>query len=632
MDGEFWLLDVCSNSGGLLLKLYSEERREFSEKVLRIPLHGYLVGGDPERVVYELRDSGLVEDAWVEDWLTPPHYRSSTEVVVFRTSELSRLKHVIRVGVSKGLRHVNDFPNPLIEALFNAGLAPMTKVEVRGGDARPLGWDPTHSDPELSVARMYVDGGQYVAEVDGSAERFSSVGDLARYVVSAKYDVCVVDGELYVKLLEEEPAITSSAYLWFVGGAFRTGEYFEWCRLSYTPPSLMGNVTIGKVVTTMEGLEARRRKYLIDRGTRRAEPFRGMTDLLLQDRGGVIYTPKPGLYWGVCQVDFRSLYPNIIVRFNVSGECVDVPGCGEVLSFGWTPHTVCMDREGVVPASIAKLVRLKALYEELSKTTGLEVYEVRKAAVKWVLVASFGYLGYRNSLFGSVMAHEMVTSTSRYLMGVARKVVKSMGYRVIHALVDSLFVEGVTTVGECCRVAETISKITGFDAKVESHYTWLYIPNNFEDVRGAANKYYGKLSSGGMKLKGITCGRSDTPPIIKEAQLRALGELAMAETEAEMVEAVLRAHEALRNYRRKLIRGDIEDHELLLTRNHCGRRHGYVRPPKYALEGGGPPYILYAEAGGLTQYVGQPLKHRANIYYYLRLLERAASELPPPPK
>ena len=629
MNEEFWLLDVCSGSEGLLLKLYSENSKTFLEKVLKVPFYGYLISSDPERVVYELRDSGLIDSAWVEDWLIPPHYRSSVKVVVFRTYELSRLRYVLKVGVSKGLKHVNDFPNPVVEALFNAGLVPMTKVEVSGGDVKPLRWDPTYSDPELDIVRIYVEGGLYVAEVNGSVGRFNNVKDLAKYVVSTKYDVGITDSELYVRLLEEEPTIASSARIWFTGGAFRAGEYFEWCRRSYIPPSLMGNVTIGKVITTMEGLEARKRKYVIDGSTRRVEYFRDMTNLILQDRGGVIYSPKPGLYWNVCQVDFRSLYPNIIVRFNISGETVDVPECGKVVKLEWAPHTVCMDWEGVVPVSIAELVRLKTLYEELYKSTGLEVYEVRRAAVKWVLVASFGYLGYRNSLFGSVMAHEVVTSTSRYLMGVARRAVESMGYRVIHALVDSLFVEGVATVDECCRVAGVISNTTGFDTKVESHYIWLYIPNTVKGSRGVANRYYGKLSSGGMKLKGITCVRSDTPPIIREAQMRALEELAIANTEAEMVEAVLRAHEVLRRYRRKLMCGDFEDYELLITKSYGGGRRSYVKPPKYVLEGK-PPYTLYAGVGGLTQYSGQSLKNRVDVYYYLRLLDRVASELPPP--
>ncbi|MEM1644787.1 MAG: DNA polymerase domain-containing protein [Ignisphaera sp.] len=45
--------------------------------------------------------------------------------------------------------------------------------------------------------------------------------------------------------------------------------------------------------------------------------------LIVYNCGGVMHKPRPGLYWDVYQIDFNSLYPNIIVRYNVSGETID---------------------------------------------------------------------------------------------------------------------------------------------------------------------------------------------------------------------------------------------------------------------------------------------------------------------
>ncbi|MEM0506110.1 MAG: hypothetical protein QXW58_02475, partial [Thermosphaera sp.] len=104
--------------------------------------------------------------------------------------------------------------------------------------------------------------------------------------------------------------------------------------------------------------------------------------------------------------------------------------------------------------SIKKLIELKEVYDELAKKTGKSLYEYRKSAVKWILVASFGYLGYRNSLFGSVMAHEVVTSSSREVMRQARLITERHGYRVVHAIVDSIFIEGVRSEDECRVIKE----------------------------------------------------------------------------------------------------------------------------------------------------------------------------------
>jgi DNA polymerase I len=315
------------------------------------------------------------------------------------------------------------------------------------------------------------------------------VRETAEYVASRKLHIGFADPYVYAKLVETEPRVATSAYKWVTGGAFSPHEYFEWSRLSYTPLSLMSNVTIGRILTTIEALHARRLRMLIDKSKSRRESWRSLRELVEFDRGGVVYQPKPGLYWCVCQVDFKSLYPSIIVEYNVSGETVNKPTCSNTLTPDWTLHGICLDEEGVVPASIRELIELKDLYDELYKKTGVRVYSERKSAVKWILVANFGYLGYRNSLFGSVSAHEVVTSTSREVMRRARLTVEREGFRVVHAIVDSVFIAGVKSTSECLVLKERVEEATGFRAKVEARYVWLYIPRSLSSSRGVANKY-----------------------------------------------------------------------------------------------------------------------------------------------
>ncbi|MDD1749009.1 MAG: hypothetical protein LUO89_03955 [Methanothrix sp.] len=44
----------------------------------------------------------------------------------------------------------------------------------------------------------------------------------------------------------------------------------------------------------------------------------------------MIFQPEPGVYRKVHQIDFTSLYPSIIVKYNLSPETIDHPemkGC-----------------------------------------------------------------------------------------------------------------------------------------------------------------------------------------------------------------------------------------------------------------------------------------------------------------
>jgi DNA polymerase II len=63
------------------------------------------------------------------------------------------------------------------------------------------------------------------------------------------------------------------------------------------------------------------------------------------------------------------------------------------------------------------------------------------AALKWLLVVCFGYLGYKNARFGKIESHEAVTAMSRELMLQAKEVAEDMGFTVLHMYVDCLFVQ-----------------------------------------------------------------------------------------------------------------------------------------------------------------------------------------------
>lgn len=625
----FWLIDALPSTEGVRLRLLPEVGGGIEERVIRASYYGYLLGGEPYKVAEELMYEGLAEDAWVERWFLPPRYADRVDVTVFKTGSLKSLSRAYREGVRGGLRPVNTFPHPLVEALYRAGLRPLTKVYVEGGEVTPLPWSHVEGDPPVSVVRVYMDSGEYVVELDGEvllrSRRASLIADEVSHL---DYLVGIAEGPVYFRLYGRA-AGGGAGRVWLAAGPFTPAEYFEWCRLSYTPLSMMGNTSIGRVLTTIEALTGRRMKYLIIKGVHRAEPFRGLDELVVNDRGGVIYAPRPGLYWRVCQLDFSSLYPSIIVKYNISGETVDVPDCSNPRRMGWTPHTVCVDREGVVPASIKGLLKLKDLYESLHETTGDELYRLRRSAVKWLLVASFGYLGFRNSFFGSVMAHETVTSTARHVMTEARQAVESAGYRVIHAIVDSLFVEGVGTAEECERLAEAVSRRAGIRVKVEAMYSWLYIPRTLSGS-GAGNKYFGRLAGGGLRVKGLSLVRRDTPEVVRDAQAEALQALATASTPEELVDAVDEAREILREAGARVLRGEVGLDELIILRGGYRGRGGYVRPPRHAIVGDGPPYTLIARAGeGLTpaDSVGSSLKG-VDLTYYLRMIERASGELP----
>ncbi|MEM0001908.1 MAG: DNA polymerase domain-containing protein [Desulfurococcaceae archaeon] len=618
-----WLLNATIREDKVILTLYDEEAGSLEEKDVNLFFHGYLMGKDPVLISRELNKLDGVENAWIEKWRAPSFHDAPVDVVVYRTRSYRLLMEIAKSSLIKGIKVVNTFPHPLVEALYRAKIRPLTRIKTTSGNEQE--WMPFERDPGVNYVVLGFENGYFMVKTRSKTLYLRELEDIVNYIVPEKFHLGFADPYVYTELIKVEPAITRSAYIWITGGAFDPSEYFEWSRLSYTPLSLMNNITIGKILTTIEALYARDRRILVDKTHGRREPWRTMRQLLINDRGGVVYQPKPGLYWNVCQVDFKSLYPSIMVKYNVSGETVDKTNCSRRTILPWTPHSVCFDEEGVVPASIKKLIYLKDLYDELFKKTGEHIYEYRKKAIKWILVASFGYLGYRNSLFGSVMAHEVVTSTSREIMRQAKIVAEKEGYGVIHIIVDSIFVTGISSSEECEYLKEKIEKKTGFKAKVEAHYTWLYIPRSLNYERSVANKYYGLLSDGSFKLKGIMAVRKDTPLLVKRAQLEALGKLMGTRSPLEMVSSIQGAHEVIDYYVEKLKRSQVDPYELIISR-FSRVRESYLKPPSY-ISKTNPPYRLVYVDGKLVPFNECSLM-RIDVDKYVWLLEKARSELP----
>lgn len=620
----YWLLDVKIRDNRVFLSIYSETNGSVHEKMFNLNFYGYILGNEPEIIARELYNIDGVEDAWVEEWRTPPYYNESVKVVVYKTTDYGLFRKIVETSLRKSLKVVNNYPHPLVEALYRAGLRPLVRIRFLNSRLETIEWNPFDKDPFINYVIVGFENGYYFVETNSEKSIFWKISDVVDYLVSGKYVLGFADPYLYVKLVEIEPCVKNIVYTWILSGSHHPSEFFEWSRLSYTPLSLMNNMSIGRILSTIETLHARDRKYLVYKTHGRRENWKTMRELLINDCGGVVYQPKPGLYWNVCQIDFKSLYPSIIVKYNVSGETVDRINCVNELEIPWSNHKICLDEKGVVPESIEKLIVLKDTYSELFNQTKESVYEYRKNAIKWILVASFGYLGYRNSLFGSIMAHEIVTSTSRELMRKARLIVEKLGYRVIHIIIDSLFIEGVFSKCECDFIRNRIVEETGFDAKVEAHYIWLYIPRSFNDNKGVANKYYGLFSNNQFKIKGLMCIRRDTPLFIKKAQLEALKKLFEARSPREFYSKLVEAHRVVDQYVEKIVKGEYSLNELIICRE-SSVRNSYRKPYLYVYRTK-PPFRLIYVGDKLTPY--EEYSGVIDINKYIELLEKARRELP----
>ena len=91
----------------------------------------------------------------------------------------------------------------------------------------------------------------------------------------------------------------------------------------------------------------------------RPEDFKTAWDLLVADKGGLVFQPPIGLRENVAEIDFASMYPNIMVQHNISPEtmlCSCCPG-PVVPEIG---YNICQKREGLIPETLRPILDLRA--------------------------------------------------------------------------------------------------------------------------------------------------------------------------------------------------------------------------------------------------------------------------------
>jgi len=166
----------------------------------------------------------------------------------------------------------------------------------------------------------------------------------------------------------------------------------ELSRLSSLTPQEQARLTPGTAFTSMQTNLAHRDGVVVLWKKNLPEAFKTAEDLVLGDRGGFIFEPEVGLHEGIVEVDYASLYPNIMVKHNISQETLECPCC--LLNGQRVPglkYHLCTRRLGLIPRVLRPLVERKRYYKRMKKerTPLQEVYEGRDTILKWLLVTSF---------------------------------------------------------------------------------------------------------------------------------------------------------------------------------------------------------------------------------------------------
>jgi len=265
--------------------------------------------------------------------------------------------------------------------------------------------------------------------------------------------------------------------------------------------------SIGNVLTAIQICEAHDRGVLVPWNSWRHEFYKADGHAPRRRPRRLYFAPEVGLHENVHELDFSSLYPNIICTRNVSPDVIrcdchsdrdDVPGLG---------YSICDDRGYLVdvlqPIIDARDEIKAAIRREKDRNDPdedrLAELEGRSGALKWILVACFGYQGFSNAKFGRIECHEAINAFAREILLTAKQRLEAGGWRVVHGIVDSIWVTPDPDVNDEDRedlqtLATEITERVEIRLEHEAHYDWVaFVPQRESDT-GALTKYFGKVA------------------------------------------------------------------------------------------------------------------------------------------
>lgn len=232
--------------------------------------------------------------------------------------------------------------------------------------------------------------------------------------------------------------------------------------------------------------------------------------------GGFVLEPERGLHEDVVLLDFTSMYPSIMIEYNISpdtvveGPCEDCHTSPESdISFKKTPDGFF---KRILTDLVGARANIKRRMDEAPESER-QLLDIRQQSLKILTNAFYGYTGWPAARWYRREAAIATAEWGRHFIKESISRAEEMGLNVIYGDTDSLFV--VSPLGDVLQksqeFAEAITRELPLELEIEDRFQVIFFTEK-------KKRYAGLTEDDKVIIKGLEVRRGDWCDLAKDIQ------------------------------------------------------------------------------------------------------------------
>ncbi len=242
-------------------------------------------------------------------------------------------------------------------------------------------------------------------------------------------------------------------------------------------------------------------------------------------RGAIVLKPELGIHESVAVVDFSSMYPSLMIKYNISPDTYVEDGvAAETFTVPDVGAHFMKKPPGLYAIVLENLIRTRGeVKQEIARsqkgTPNHRILKARERATKIITNAVYGYAGWAGSRWYARQVAESAAAMGRDTIKRSIAIANRLGLKVLYGDTDSIFVHNEEKL--VTEFLRTVKKELGLDISLAHTYKRVLFTE-------AMKKYAGLKENGELDVVGMEAIRGDWSLLAKNVQNRVL-ELVLAD-------------------------------------------------------------------------------------------------------